>query len=418
MKHAIGPIYSLNRKEANFNLKSVAEALAISQSKLSNFENERTKLSDQQIKKIYHVIGLEYNIENDFDKLMEKVSDLTQEIYYGCCCKAYNVESKYQELLSLKNEVRCSYPYITWMLGEFIFHVYYGDKDIYDCFVHAKQLKEHIDYLDDLQKQIFYDTLGIFYENRCLYEEAVQCFNNALHYHTANTVFALTSCHKARVYIHTGNLMEALEFVQTAKQIFDKECWFRCSFMCIFELADIYMNFAYYEKAEREYLRCIQNADYLDNSQLMQIYNSCMWNYLLWKKYDKVLSYGLKAMKINAECPMIYFHMACASWRLKNELQLNRCLDNMHKYLSNTSPNNQLFMQAFSARIKRSNTGFIEKKFMEAYEANQNVNYGLSLFTLELLVEIFDDENDDNKVIFYKNMILETIKNHRKFIIE
>lgn len=416
MKHAIGPIFSLNRKKANFNLKSVAEALAISQSKLSNFENERTKLSDKQIKKIYHVIGMEYNSENDFDKLMEKVSELTQEIYYGCCCSINNVESKYQELLGLKNEVSCSYPYITWMLGEFIFHVYYGGKDFYDYFVHIKQLSEHIDYLDDLQKQIFFDTLGIFYEKRCLYEEAVQYFNRALYYHTANTVFALTNYHKARVYIHTGNLMEALEFVQSAKQIFDKECWFRCSFMCIFELANIYMNFAHYEKAEREYLRCIKNADYLDNSQLTHIYNNCMWNYLLWKKYDKVLSYGLKAIKINAECPMIYFHMAYANWRLKNELQLNHCLDHMQKYLPNTSPNNQLFIQAFLVRIKRSNIGLIEKKLMEAYEANQKVNYSLSLFTLELLVEIFDGENNDIKVTFYKNMILDAIKNHRKFI--
>ena len=72
MKTAIGPIFRLNRNEKKIKIKQISKALDISQSKISNFENERTTLSEKQIRELYLFIGFEYNNHN-MDDLMKKI---------------------------------------------------------------------------------------------------------------------------------------------------------------------------------------------------------------------------------------------------------------------------------------------------------------------------------------------------------
>ena len=84
MKTAIGPIFRLNRNEKKIKIKQISKALDISQSKISNFENERTTLSEKQIRELYLFIGFEYNNHN-MDDLMKKIRFSVLSIY-NCIC--------------------------------------------------------------------------------------------------------------------------------------------------------------------------------------------------------------------------------------------------------------------------------------------------------------------------------------------
>ena len=156
MKTAIGPIFRLNRNEKKIKIKQISKALDISQSKISNFENERTTLSEKQIRELYLFIGFEYNNHN-MDDLMKKIRFSVLSIYNCICYEKKDIAQKHQNLMEFKGMVKCSYPYITWLLGDFIYYVYYPKK-AYDYSLHAEQLLDHLEYLEERFKQILSDN--------------------------------------------------------------------------------------------------------------------------------------------------------------------------------------------------------------------------------------------------------------------
>ncbi len=409
MKTAIGPIFRLNRNEKKIKIKQISKALDISQSKISNFENERTTLSEKQIRELYLFIGFEYNNHN-MDDLMKKIRFSVLSIYNCICYEKKDIAQKHQNLMEFKGMVKCSYPYITWLLGDFIYYVYYPKK-AYDYSLHAEQLLDHLEYLEERFKQILYDTMGLYYKNRCSFDKANEYFNKALQISVSDTVTAMTNYHKGVMYNKCNKPLEALLMIQKAKQIFDENSNFYRSVMCCFEIGNVYMNLDYYEKAENMYKSCLRNVKKTSFEEPIRLYNNLLWDYLLWGKYNKVLYYGEKAIKIDSEFPMVYFYMAFSCWKTNNKELQKTYLKCMQNCMSNALKKNQLLMKAFTFYISNKNIKSKEKILVKAYESYiENRNHKFALFTLKLLAEMFQKEGEIFKELHYKNMILDLIK--------
>lgn len=408
MKTSIGPIFSLLRKDNAKLLNEIYDDENFKMSKISDFENGKRELPEKQIRELYQRIGMEYIID---DTIVDVVNEGLRSIVHDISFSNGEEVTTFDSLTKKLAYIKCSPAYITWLLCGFVIHVYHlngnykHDSDI-------KILSNHIEYLDDYAKQVFYDTLGVSYKDSCEYGQAMYYFNQAIHHSVSDSVLALAYYHKTMLLNGNGELIEALDSIKKAKKLFDMELNHRRSIMVSLLLAVNYNLQGYIEKAEHIYFQILESMKTIPFTNEIIVYNNLIWNYLLWEKYDKVLEYSEIALKMNNEYASIHLYKALTYRKLNDLDNAKISLKQAQEYKENTSKYNKALINAIASILYCRPFEKQEKRLLEAYDVAISVHdHQLQIYTLDLLSEICNIANDLEKENYYIKLVNKKLRN-------
>lgn len=409
MKINIGPIFALLRKSNGKTLNDIYDQ-SLPTTKINDFENEKRELPENQVRELYQRIGLEYvKDETIVDVINEGLRNIIHDISFGNGKEISVLDELANKLVYIKS----SPAFITWLLCNFVIHVYHS-KDSYQLDKDITVLNNYIEYLDDHAKQILYDTLGVYYKNHSNYDQAMYYFDQAIHHSVSESVLALAYYHKTMLLNGNGELIEALESIKKAKKLFDMELNHRRSILVSISQSVNYNLQGYYDKTEQICFQILESMELIPFTNKIVVYNNLIWNYLLWEKYDKVLEYSKIALEIDHTYADIYLYQVLAYRKLNQLNKAKEMLKEAREYMENASKYNKALIKAMASIISSRPYEQQEKRLLEAYDVAISIHdHQLQIYTLDLLSEICNMENCLEKENYYLKLAIKKLKERR-----
>ena len=369
----LGIIYKLHRIEYGLTLSEVAPRIGISLSKLSDFENNKTKLSMKTIYNLYRFIEIDAKFPDDSEKVM---NETFKNLYNSILKQNGKCEFCYSQFLNIRDYIYCTSSYIIWILGNFVYHTYFPIVDKYELKVAG------------------------FYFDRALQELG-----------TTQTL-AMVYYHKSMVQNQLGELTESLVCVNKAKKLFDQDLNLKRSIMTYLSLGVANVRLGNYLRGEKIYLQCLEAMEFVNFDNAIIVYNNLVWSYILSEQYEKAIEYSIKALDIDKEFLYLYFYLSYASWKLNNRKEASHYIQNAAIIRNQCDPYCNAMIQAFSIYInKKLSISKTEKMFLVAYkEAKKLHDYQLQIFVYELIVNLYIENDNEKKILEYKNKILDLYK--------
>lgn len=407
MKVNIGPIFCILRKQKNIRLSDLTNRLNISTSKLSDFEQGKRGLSEKEIIKLYNYIDLEYMVNDSIDDIVEQdMKEIYNHISF-CDGKEGQIIEK---LNSHINEIKCNFSYITYILCKFVYDVYHP-QEYHNHIDTITVLERNIDLLSPLSKQILYDTIGVYYKNHDEYENALAYFELGKQHNVSDTVLAMIYYHESMILIIQGKLSIALEYIDKSLYLFLKKLNFKRIVMVSVSLGIIQTRLGNFKDAEDIYINLINAIKTIQIPNQVVIYNNLIWNELLNKEYEKVISYSKDALQLDVTYANIYVYLSIAYWRSNDLKHAKEALKKAQSHETNASKYEYTFIRTFKAILFNRPYEMQEQRLLEALDISIKCNdYQLELFTLELLSDISHSYGNMEKEITYLRQANDVLK--------
>lgn len=319
-------------------------------------------------------------------------------------------KSSYECLTKYKFSICTTAYYIQYILAELIYGVY-KNRTIYEYKKQIELIQTHFDYLEDDQKQIYYDTVGVYYKNLGSYDEALEYFNKSSNYGYIPAT-AMMHYHKIMILVNVGELTEALESVKIAKENFDKDVLFRRSLLCNCLLAKIYVRMGAYDKGIHIYNQCV---DYLNSlmleNDLLAVLNNLTWTYVLKQDFEQAIHSSNKILKLCHDDAPSYFFQAYSYHNLGQDEHAVQAIKKAKECLKTYECTRYMkaMIQAYSFILsdKKSSNDKIKKLEIALKEAEKCCDFQIELFVMKLLIEQYKVLDDEKSIVFYQNRMIE-----------
>lgn len=406
MFHHIGPIYKLHRKQRKVILENVCKTTGLSITKLSDFENGKVQLEESQIKELYHCIHMEYkNNENDIQSF-QKIF----HAFYKCILMYEDYESSYKHLMQCKQSVCTNTYYIQYVLAEFIYGVY-KNKATFEFKEQIELIQTNFDYLNDDQKQIYYDTVGVYYKNLYQYDKALYYFDKTSIFGN-DSITAMMYYHKTMILSNQNNLTEALESIKEAKLCFDKHVNMKRSLLCNGMIAQLYVRLGAYNKGIEAYKQCIYYMKALSFTRdLIVVHNNLTWTNVLKKDFEQAIKISNQTLELCHNHAPSYFFQAYSYHNLDQDEHAIQAIRKAKECLKTYECTRYMkaMIQAYSfiLSVKKSSNDKIKKLELALKEAEKCCDFQIQLFVMKLLIEQYKVLSDEKSIIFYQNKMLE-----------
>lgn len=403
MEH-LGPIFRLHRQDKGYSIKQVNRLVLLNITKISDFEIKKTKVADEKLILMYEKLGIKF-IYNEQDII--KFSQLFDE-FYNNILDYESHEHVYSILKSQKEQIQCTEAYILYLLVELI-HAVYTHDSYFEYVKVQKDIEINLDYLTTNQKQIFYDTVGVYYKNKLKYDIAMDNLLKGEILSSNEPVLAMIYYHQTMILMDQMNLYEANEKIKKAQELFAKQLLIKRQTVCNATLGAILIRQGHYEQANKIQCRCIKAFSLLGRkNDLFKCYNNLLWNYLLWEKYEMLITSGIEILDEVKNIPSLYFYMSYAYEKLGNR---EKSIDfiNYAKTSSNKndcSPYMKSMINTYFILLTNENLKVKEENLLKTYKiAKKQHDYQLELFVLNMLSEI----SIDAKYVSKQNKYLKEI---------
>lgn len=419
MLSSLGPIYKIHRRKYLKNqlsngqngnklktLEGITKDINMKISKLSDFENGKIQLDESVVCELYKRIGIEYR-NNKCEGSNFQKSFYT---FYGHVLSYEDYTESYQNLKQNLDTIRCTPYYPQYLLAELMYDIYVGNIS-FDQKEKIEMLESLFDYLDENQKQIYYDTIGVYYKNIGLYDNALSCFDKASIYGYIPAT-AMMYYHKTMILLDIGNLSEAMDTIKLAKESFDKDVRFRRSLLCNCTMAKIYVRLGAYDKGIYLYEQCLEYLKSLSlEDDLLITLNNISWTYMLKKEYKSALTASDQTLELCHNHAPSYFFKAFCYHELGNDGDAKRAIKKAKECLKTYKCTRYMkaMIQAYSFILsdKKSSDDKIKRLDLALKEAEKCCDFQIELFVMKLLIEQYVGLNDRENIIFYQNKVIE-----------
>lgn len=409
MSYRLGTIYKLHRIEKNKTLRKVAETCSISASKLSDFENNKIKISEKMLRVLYSALNMQLQLSTT---AYAEVEHIVLNLYYDIAYMRGTEHKKLRALILNKEIFQYNEAYIPWLLGRFVFMVYHPEHDFdYEISVIA----ENESCLTSDLRQIFYDTMGVYLKNLGQNHEAQKYFNRGIRLSVSDTTLGMLLYHKSMVLRNLGEISRALDCITKARKLFDQELNQKRQIVCNIELGGIYTRLNRCKEAERVYNHCIHAIHNNSVSDVIVIYKSLVWNGIIAEQYEKALFYAKEASKISSRyAGSMNFYRSYASWKLGRISDAKEYIKTAKQFKLGESDYMMQMIDAFSAFLSK----FIdvekkERKLLKAYQEAIKVNdLQFQVFVLLIMIQLDFPADQMEKEIVYRDMIIDIL--HRQ----
>lgn len=401
-----GGIIKLNRTQEKLTLKYIKHKTGISKGQLSRIENNKEKISIENIKKIFDAMEIgftEHDLNQQFEEDFKK---FYLDIVY---LRDYHVS--YEKIQFYKEYIRSSFSYVKYILANMIYDTMTNPKDIHKKYAF---IEGYFNYLDGYQIQLYYDYLGTYYYCQGKYAQALEFFDNSLKYIGTPFSEAMLYLHMSSTQIFYGHISEALENSEKARNIFAQTNNFKRLVSVNFNVARIYSKNSNFKESEIMNLSCIQAFNELGlMNDVAKTYNNLLWNYIRSGEYEKVLIYSYEALETGIFNHCIYFYMAFSSYKLKDIKHAKEYIRLAKESLNQPTQYMKTMIHAFYIYISDADIERKEINLIKAFDvAKRTFDYELKIFSLELLLDFYTINNNESKQLsflkqlngYYKNI--------------
>lgn len=408
MQH-LGPIFRLHRKDKGYSIKQVNRLVLLNVTKISDFEIKKTKVADKDLILMYEKLDIKF-IYNEQD--IRKFSQLFA-VFYNRILDYESHEQEYKLLVCQKERIQCTEAYILYLLVELI-HAVYTDDSYFEYIKVQKDIENNLDYLTTTQKQIFYDTVGVYYKDELKYDIAIDNLLKGEILSSNEPILAMIYYHQAMIFMDLMIMWEAVEKVKKAQKIFAEHLFIKRQLISSGTLGVIMTQQGHYEQADKIQCQCIKQFKLIDmKDDLYVCYNNLLWNYLLWGKYEMLITSGIEILDEVKNIPSLYFYMSYAYEKLGNR---EKSIDfiNYAKTSSNKndcSPYMKSMINTYFILLTNENLKVKEENLLKTYKiAKKQHDYQLELFVLNMLSEISIDAKYVSKQNKYLKEIIRIYK--------
>lgn len=412
MEYSLGPIYRLHRKNKHIITEEVCKKTQISTRKLSEFENGKKSLEEDVIKELYHCLHIKYFRE---PYNMEKFCIAFQN-FFDDILTYRDFTKSYQEIQKMEEYIQTTELYPQYLLSKLIYHVYTRNA-FYDYKGNIAILESLFPYLNEFQKQIYFDTVGVYFKDELDYEAALNYLNKAAVY-GYEQVSAMVYYHKTMILKKTGRLIEAMESITEAKQIFDRTMNINRSLLCSGTLGLIYTNLGLYDYSIDTFQKSIKYMTELNlKKDLLAASNNLTWSYLLFKQFDKAIENANRTIDLKRNHVPSYFFKSYAYRQLGEKYKAKECIKKA-KSLSVRNPCTaymKAMIDAFYTLLsdQKSVGTKVRKLKLALQQAEDCHDQKLELFVLDMIVGVYKDANEYENAFQYQRAMINIYEKRR-----
>lgn len=406
MNKQFGGIIKINRIQHRLTLRYISHMTGLSSGYLSRVERNKEEISFENVQKIFSLMNVKLydnHIDGEFESgFYQFINDV---IYMN------DFQESFSKLEQYKKQICSSFSYIKYLLAEMIYKVNTENiVKIQDYFY----LEDYFDYLEDYQKVLYYEYIGLFFYNGSVYNEAIKYYDKALMFQGNDYTKAMLNYHRSASLTFVGNLMEALNCALEAKELFAEQLNIKRLAYILFQMAIIYDHRKEFSKSEVLNLRCIKLFSDLNmNDAVNGSYNNLIWSYICSSQFEKVINIKDEVLKNTNNDIRILFYISYTYYKLKN-------LKEAKKYIKEAKKNVSLLedvyfidiINAFYAVLFGSSYQRKEKYLLKAYRTAKRIEtVEVCIFVLEILKDFYKEHNEYIKCIECFESMMELYKN-------
>lgn len=385
-----------------YSLRELSKLTGIHYQQINRFEQGEFDLDNQQIQILQEVLNFtEYFNTTGYEHALTLFKE-----FYSCVVKNDTNLSDYIRMIpehhSDINEkiVHLVIKYINSVL----------DKDKIksreiECFLSKCIIENNLLY------HVYLDYKGVHLFNNNQYIEAIELFKKLLTLDLNDAVKSMVLYHLGFVYKNMNNLIDAFIIFTNAKENFHSNNNLSRVFGCNLMLANILLRSRKYEAAEREYLECLHfgNSINIKETEIAKVYRNLSWLMIKKMDYDKAEFYLDKAKLIDANHDLVYVY---DTWITYKKEKYNTAKKKIKNYKSLITDSEivmilDLYDSLCYTEDRKPTLKTVEqcKKVYEYFDLTNNVD--LTLFYLDILIELLNRRKDYEKLAFYqKNKII------------
>lgn len=411
MEKYLGVVYRLHRLGCGVGLRHVAKQSNISASKLSNFENNKIILPKDTIRKLYSYLGMEVNLNIRTDPVIEEtVISLYYDISYGYP----SVHEDYEKLSNIIQYYLYTDAYLIWLLGDFIYHCFFPDNNF--CYVKNEGIIEkYIDVYGLKLKQIFYDALSFYKYSIKNIKQALFYIDQGLMLAISEKTTSMLLFRKSKILRRIGKLSDALECIQRAKILFDKNQNYNQQLLSSIEIGKLYSCLNKHKEAEIVFKQCIKGMKNCSDEEIQSVYCHLSLNSLLSDDYKNAIVFAKQGMKkSNRYRASLNFYLSYSYWKLGNMSEMVKYAKEADRYIRYEGAMMKEFIYAYIKYIS-NNVSILkkEKLFLAILEqAKKEMNLQLQVIALRFLVSL-DFCEDAKKAITYRDELIQVLAIYR-----
>lgn len=385
-----------------YSLRELSKLTGIHYQQINRFEQGEFDLDNQQVQILQEILNFsEYFNCTSYERALNLFNE-----FYASVVKNDNNLSDYIKMIpehySDINEK------IVYLVIQYVISVL--DKDEIksheiECFLSKCIIDNKLLY------HVFFDYKGVHLFNNNQYIESIELFKNLLSLDLNDAVKSMVLYHLGFVYKNMNNLIDAFTIFTNAKEGFHSNNNLSRVFGCNLMLANILLRSRKYEDAEREYLDCLHfgNSINIKASEIAKVYRNLSWLFIRKEDYEKAELYLDKAKLIDAKHDLVYVY---DTWITYKKKKYNTAKKKIKFYKSLTTDSEvvmilDLFESLCYTEDRKPTLKTVEqcKKVYEYFDLTNNVD--LTLFYLDILIELLDRRKDYEKIAFYqKNKII------------
>lgn len=385
-----------------FSLRELSKLTGIHYQQINRFEQDMFDLNDQQIQILQEILNFsEYYNRTSYMGAM----NLFNEFYASVVKNDANLSDYIKMIPEHHSDIN---EKIVYLVIQYVISVL--DKDEIksheiECFLSKCIIDNKLLY------HVFLDYKGVHLFNNNQYIESIELFKNLLSLDLNDAVKSMVLYHLGFVYKNMNNLIDAFTIFTNAKENFHSNNCLSRVFGCNLMLANILLRSRKYEVAEIEYLECLHfgNSIDIEASEIAKVYRNLSWLMIKEKNYDKAEFYLDKAKLIDANHDLVYVY---DTWITYKKKKYNTAKKKIKNYKCLTTDSEvvmilDLFESLCYLEDRKPTLKIVEqcKKVYEYFDLTNNVD--LTLFYLDILIELLDRRKDYEKLAFYqKNKII------------
>lgn len=411
MDKYLGAVYRLHRLECGVGLRYVAKQSNISASKLSNFENNKITLPKDTIRKLYACLNLEVNLDMRKEPVVE---EMVTSLYYDISYGYPSIHEDYEKLNHIIQYYEYTDSYLIWLLGNYIYHCFFPNNDF--CYEKNEEIIEkYIDVYNLELRQIFYDALSVHNYSIKNIKQALFYTNQGLMLTKSEKTISMLLFLKSKILRRTGKLSDALECIQYAKILFDKNQNYNQQLLSSIEIGKIYSCLNKHKEAEIVFEQCIKGMQNCSDDEVQSIYCHLSLNSLLAEHYKNAIAYAKQGMKKSDRYrASLNFYISYSYWKMGNMSETLKYAKEADRYIRFESTVMKQLIYGYIKYI--SNNVSIEKKekiFLTILaQAKKEMNMQLQVMTLQFLVNL-DFREDVSKAITYRDELIQVLEIYR-----
>lgn len=402
-----GLVFALHHKKSKKTFRDVANFAHIHTSRLSDFEMGKCTLKEEAISKLYQSIGMKYT------NVPEEVEAFTKLFYefYNDILFYREYKESFQRLCEHKQSILTTVAYPQYLLAQLIYASYRHDI-LFDYRTNISGIERSFSCLEDKQKHIYYDTVGIHYQNIEVndLDKALVYFEKASAYGYEH-ISAMTHYHKAVSLTLKNCFADALESLQLARDYFARQLNVERVLLTNGVIANIYRRMGAYDKAIKIYKECINmmNSPRMDGNKLMS-YNNLSWTYLLDEQFDKVIENAKRTLKQWKTHTRSYFYLSYAYERLGDMDKAKEAIREAKDCVEIEMPSAYMrkMVDAFSTYLSPNKPEALKlrKLNLALKEAEKEYSVETQIFVLKIILRLLQQSENQTDLLYYQSQLI------------